>query len=218
VSILADWLLTPERAAVHLPTATAVIADLHLGYDQVRCRAGEALPAFGLEETVAALTAIVARHGVRRLVIAGDLFEDGRQSGAAAVLLDRLREVRLEFAGVIPGNHDRGLDPAAAPFPLCPGGVKLGRWRVVHGDGPLPRGRVVHGHVHPCLRWSGRRTAPCFLAGPQRLVLPAFSPDAAGVNVRGDPRWRSLRCYVPAGDQVLDFGEVGKLRFAASAG
>src|SRR5436309_2915696 len=25
-----DWLLTPQRAALHLPTATAVIADLHL--------------------------------------------------------------------------------------------------------------------------------------------------------------------------------------------
>ena len=39
-----EWLLTAQRAAVHLPTATAVIADLHLGYDQVRRRGGEAVP------------------------------------------------------------------------------------------------------------------------------------------------------------------------------
>src|SRR5438270_5847367 len=31
-----DWLLTPVRAAVHLPTATAVVADLHLGYELAR--------------------------------------------------------------------------------------------------------------------------------------------------------------------------------------
>src|SRR5262249_34562148 len=37
-----DWLLTPERAAVHLPTATAIVADLHLGYNHARRRTGEA--------------------------------------------------------------------------------------------------------------------------------------------------------------------------------
>ena len=40
-----NWLLTPERAAIHLPTATAVLADLHLGYNEVRCGTGEAVPA-----------------------------------------------------------------------------------------------------------------------------------------------------------------------------
>ena len=48
-----DWLLTPYRAAIHLPTATAVIADLHLGYDQVRQRGGEAVPSSSFEDIVA---------------------------------------------------------------------------------------------------------------------------------------------------------------------
>jgi hypothetical protein len=42
-------------------------------------------------------------------------------------------------------------------------------------------------------------------------VLPAYSDDAAGVNVRGDRRWRDFRCLVIAGDEVLDFGELGAL-------
>ena len=206
-----DWFLTPERAAVHLPTGTAVVADLHLGYDQVRCRSGEAVPAFSLDDTIAGLSAVVARSQVRRLLIAGDLFEDGRCHALAADLLGWLAGTGVELAGLIPGNHDRDLAPGDAPLPVWPKGFKLGRWRVVHGDGKLPRGSVVHGHEHPCLRWERRRSAPCYLVGSRRIILPAFSEDAAGVNVLGDRRWRSFRCLVPAGERVLDFGEVGTL-------
>jgi metallophosphoesterase superfamily enzyme len=83
---------------------------------------------------------------------------------------------------------------------------------VVHGDAELPAGRAVHGHTHPCLRGAGW-TAPCYLVGAKRLVLPAFSIDAAGVNVRGVKNWASYRCCVIAGDRVLDFGTMkGVLR------
>ena len=39
-----EWLLMPQRVAVHLPTATAVLSDLHLGYNEARRRDGEAVP------------------------------------------------------------------------------------------------------------------------------------------------------------------------------
>jgi putative SbcD/Mre11-related phosphoesterase len=206
-----DWLLTPERTAVHMPTATAVIADLHLGYDQARRRSGEAVPRFDLDDTVAALQAVAMRHGVRRLIIAGDLLEDGRCAERAKEFLDWLRGAGLELAGIVPGNHDRGLKTGEDWLPLCPSGFDLGGWRVVHGDGKLPRGRVVHGHLHPCLRLDGRVSAPCYLVGPSRLILPAFSSDAAGVNVLGDRRWRSFRCCVVGGRRVLDVGRLGAL-------
>jgi putative SbcD/Mre11-related phosphoesterase len=213
-----DWLLTPERAALHLPTATAVIADLHLGYDQVRCWAGEALPAFGLDDTLAALKALVVRHEVRHLLIAGDMFEDGRRPDTAAELLDWLGQNQIELLGVVPGNHDRGLDQAGVSWPLYPEGVRLGGWHIVHGDGRLPRGRVIHGHVHPCLRWGKRHAVPCFLVGARRLILPAFSADAVGVNVAHDPRYRFYRCCLPAGDRVLDFGPAEKIYQKLSGG
>jgi metallophosphoesterase superfamily enzyme len=206
-----DWLLTPQGAAVHRPTATAVVADVHAGYSEARRAAGEAVPLPDLGRTLGPLAAVAERSGARRLVVAGDLFEAAPPPALAAEILDRLRGLGLELVGVVPGNHDRGLAERAAALPLCPDGIRLGRWRVLHGDGELPPGPVVHGHFHPCLRWAGV-AAPCFLAGPDRLVLPAFSRDAAGVGVLGQPRWRSYRCLVPAGDRVLDFGEVGRLR------
>jgi len=206
-----DWLLTPERVAVHVPTATAVAADLHLGYDQARRRRGEAVPLAGLDDLLGALGRLAPRHALRRLVIAGDLFEDAAGLCVLSDLLRRLAGRNLELAGVVPGNHDRGLAGAAPHLPLCPDGVRLGEWLVVHGDGALPPGRLVLGHFHPCLRWGRGITAPCYLIGAERVVLPAFSPDAAGVDVLRGRRWQGFRCAAVAGGGVLDFGEVRRL-------
>jgi putative SbcD/Mre11-related phosphoesterase len=207
-----DWLLTPERAAVHLPTATAVIADLHLGYAQSRQRRGEATPPASLDQVLTPLTSLRQRLGIDRLVIAGDLFEEVIGELLVEELARWLTDAGYELVGVVPGNHDRGLTAAARLLPLAPDGVRLGDWHVVHGDGPRSGGRIVQGHVHPCLRWRGRIAAPCYLESADHLVLPAFSAEAAGVNVLRDPQWRSYRCQVIAGEEVLDFGEVGLLQ------
>jgi metallophosphoesterase superfamily enzyme len=203
-----EWLLTAARAALHLPTGTAEVADLHLGYAEARHRGGEAVPRAGLPGLLEPLRAVLQRNQTRRLVIAGDLFEAGPVPELTRELLSWLKEAGFELAGVVPGNHDRGLDDAA--LPVCREGVVLGRWQIVHGDGILPEGAVVHGHDHPCLRWGGTK-AECYLVAPDRLVLPAFSADAAGVNVLGQPRWAAWNCAVIAGEQVLDFGLVGDL-------
>ncbi len=211
-----DWLLTPERVAVHLPTATAVLADAHLGYDESRRRRGEAVPLRGLEDLQRALDAVAARHGVRRLVVAGDLCEDAAGVALLPGLLRGLEERRIELAGVTPGNHDRALGRCDPPLPLCPDGVRLGDWLVVHGDRPLPPGRVVFGHFHPRFRWGGSLSAACYLVSAERIVLPAFSADAAGVGVVGVRRWHGYRCGVIAGERVLDFGDLSRLGRAPS--
>jgi uncharacterized protein len=210
-----EWLLTAQRAALHLPTATAVIADLHLGYDAIRRHCGEAIPAVGLDETVASLSALHAGYDVRRLVIAGDLFEDARISWDWKDFMTWLGDTGIELAGVIPGNHDHRFPNLTCPMPVCPNGVRLGTWRVVHGNGDLPeRGCLVHGHLHPSFRWRGGVSAPCYLVAPQRIILPAYSDDAAGVNVLREPAWRHYKCFVIAGDEVLDFGKLDELQRA----
>jgi metallophosphoesterase superfamily enzyme len=211
-----DWLLTPQRAAVHVPTATAVVADLHLGYGEARRARGEAVPVTSPAEALVPLTHLAAA-GVRRLVIAGDLFEDGCREDIVSDFLAWAEGVRLELAGVVPGNHDRSLQRSAGRLPLRPEGVTLGAWQIVHGDEALPEGAVVHGHYHPCLRWGRALTAPCYLTAPGRLVLPAFSGDARGVNILRDPRWVGYECYAVAGEKVHDLGPVSRLRRSVEA-
>ena len=210
--ILDDWLLTTARAAVHLPTATAVIADVHLGYGAARHRSGDAVPKQGVAVVLAPLRPVLSAHAVRRLVIAGDLFEAGPIPELVTELLDWCTAVGIELFGVVPGNHDRGLSARAPQLPIRADGVTLGSWHIVHGDEVLPPGAVVQGHEHPVARWDGRIGGPCFLVGDRRIVLPAFSADAAGVNVLKTKRWRSFRCCVIAGERILDFGKLAELQ------
>ncbi len=208
--VLDDWLLTPERAALHLPTATAVVADVHLGYGAARRRSGDAVPLPDLVTTFTTLQPLVKKHSLRQLVVAGDLFEAGAHGELVDALLAWCASLSLELA-VVPGNHDRGFARTAAALSVYADGVTLGRWRVVHGDETLPDGAIVQGHEHPWARWGPRLGGPCYLISEQRLILPAFSRDAAGVNVLGDSRWQAFRCCVIAGERVLDFGEVKSL-------
>jgi metallophosphoesterase superfamily enzyme len=229
--VLRDWLLTAERVAVHLPSRTAVVADLHLGYSEARRLRGEAVPDNELAEQMLPLRRALQRHGLRRLVVAGDLFEDHCCQDAIAQFRTWISQHAIEMVALVPGNHDVASSERSSlgTHTLRGNEVVLGDWSVVHGDGLLPDGPVVHGHEHPYLRWSpSNRTfrprgrydriasyrieGPCYLAGGNRLILPAFSNEAAGVNILSGRRWRNYRCYVAAEDRVLDVGEVATLR------
>ncbi len=205
--VLTDWLLTPQRLAIHQPSATAVVADLHLGYHQARRQSGEAVPLADLDDILLPLWKVVQEHRVGQLVIAGDLFE----KDFCPVLWEKLRswlnQTGLKLAGLVPGNHDRGLNNPPRELHLFTDGYSLGPWQIVHGDDSLPRGPVVFGHFHPCVRYRGRR-CPCYLVGPRALVLPAYSPEAAGVAVWNGSRWRGHRCMAIDEGAIVDLGTV----------
>ena len=171
-----EWLLTAERVAVHLPTRTAVAADLHLGYAEARRRRGEAVPIECVTELLEPLRRVMRQHALSNLIIAGDLLEDSDCRDALTAFLDWLEESELDQIAVVPGNHDRGLElPAAARSRLIlhPEGLRLGAWQIVHGEGALPDGPVVHGHDHPWLRWSPKSSDPAASARAGSLPSPS---------------------------------------------
>lgn len=232
--VLHDWLLTAERVAVHLPTKTAVVADLHLGYAEARRRRGDAVPSESVIEQLEPLLCVRQQYAARRLIIAGDLLEDGDCREALVAFREWLNRSDMNLIALVPGNHDLCLEECLATrqltLPVRREDVEVGGWRIVHGEGSLPDAPVVHGHFHPCLRWKANRPrfargrfapetidGPCYLSGPQRLILPAFSKEAAGVNILSVRHWRGLTCQAIAGDHVLDLGEVSTLRRRLSA-
>ncbi len=256
--VFEGWQLTPEGAAIHRGERTAVIADVHLGYEWARGAAGDCVPAHSLEETLERLALVLNRAAVARLIVAGDLVESARPCHRTEQDVRRLR-AWLVAQGVsltiLAGNHDRarsgpaskytfGRDRASVgqafqpdvrlesltysiqnstvslstpeqihPLPDC---QTVAGWTIGHGDRPLAGPRTISGHHHPALRIEGT-TAPCFVLGPGRIILPAFSLNAAGCDLitAALPReWlrAGFRCVASTGVELLDFGPLSNLR------
>lgn len=207
------WYLAPEGAAVHPGERTAVIADVHLGYEWARGAGGDCLPAHSLAETRTKLARLLDRAAIARLVVAGDLVESAtfcRRTAEDVRALDRWLGARGVALIALAGNHD----PRQVP-PL-PETREVDGWTIGHGHRPIPAPRVISGHLHPALRTEGL-SAPCFLVGPRSIVLPAFSTNAAGWNVAAGPvppqpeDEDPLRCIAATGDDLLDFGPLQSL-------
>ncbi len=209
------WWFSPEGAAVHRAGCVAVIADVHLGYEWARGAGGDCLPAHSLVETIAKLERLLARAAIERLIVAGDLVESAapcpRTTADVRRLIDWLANRGVALIALA-GNHD----PRRVP-PL-PATLDVAGWTIGHGHRPIDAPRTISGHHHPVIR-AEALTAPCFLVGPKAIMLPAFSPNAAGWNVatqalpEGWPE-REPRCLATAGAEVLDFGPLDALRVA----
>ena len=206
------WWLAPEGGVIHVEERTAVVADVHLGYEWSRGSGGDVVPSHSLAETIASLGPLLDRASIARLVVAGDLVESPRPCRKTAADLARLRswlEVRGVELALVLGNHD----PQWHPRP--PSTLDVGGWTIAHGHRPIDAGRTITGHDHPILR-VGRTAARCLLVGPSAIVLPAFTDNAAGLNVAHAPvpaRWRgrSFRCWAGTGSRLLDFGPLDDL-------
>ena len=75
----------PEGAVYHAGERTAVIADVHLGYEWARGAAGDCVLAHTLDESLARLVLVLARAKLDRLIddaVGPTKVEDGEASHA----------------------------------------------------------------------------------------------------------------------------------------
>jgi uncharacterized protein len=173
--------------ALFWPAAgTLVVADLHLEKGSALARQGSLLPPYDSRTTLRRLAAVLARYRPQRVICVGDSFHDrdaaARLDGADADLLRRLVE-GCDWLWLT-GNHD----PAA---PAALGGrtaaeTTMGPLVFRHQARPGPVAGEISGHFHPkaSLSWRGRRVGGrCFVAGRERVILPAFGAYAGGLDV-----------------------------------
>lgn len=153
------------------------MADLHWGYAVSHRARGNLLPLWGDAEIAARLDSLVADYQPQELVWLGDSLHTLAGSAPAETWL-RSTAVSVR---ILAGNHDRRW-PHATEASLA-----RGEFFFHHGDRTLalpPDATEVIGHHHPAFSWydgaGGRVKIPALVAGPQRLILPAFSPWAAG--------------------------------------
>jgi len=182
------WL--DSRLALWLePLRLLVMADLHWGYAASHRARGNLLPWWGDEEISRRLHALVTDYQPERMLWLGDIVHAAE--GRAAV--ERyLRETTIPIT-LLAGNHDRRWTAARERT------FQSGRFFFHHGDTPqtAPPGSLeLIGHHHPAAGWSDgagtRLKLPALVASPRRIILPAFSPWAAGTpwneRLAGDDR------------------------------
>jgi len=183
---------TPEKAVII--EDTAVIADLHLGLENVL---GD-VPRIQIAEIVDSVRELVERYEVERLVVAGDLKHEFSRNlpyewRDVEEFIRATRDVELV---VVRGNHDNYLATILTKY-----GIELvdrydiHGWTIVHGHKPCDADRIVMGHEHPAIKIRFDGTVyryPCFLRVRGRvIVLPAFSPLVPGTDVLSRDRFIS---------------------------
>lgn len=183
------WL--DSRLAVWLATERLlVVADLHWGYAASHRARGNLLPLWGDDEIDSRLRSLVVDYSPKEMLWLGDIVH----AAEGAERAERFLAHAPCPVTVLAGNHDRRWRGAQERIAV------KGRFVFHHGDAPLQAGALadlsrsagdgacveVIGHYHPAATWwdgaGGNVKLPALLVSPQRLILPAFSPWAAGTD------------------------------------
>jgi DNA ligase-associated metallophosphoesterase len=199
-------LLLPEKALYWPPEKMLVIADIHFGKAAAFRALGVPVPRGTTTENLQGLDALVEAHGARHIVFLGD-FLHARAAHASATQQAMLawRERRRDLAlTLVRGNHDRHAgDPAAAlGIDLVDEPHALGPFAFCHHPDLATPGYALAGHIHPVYVLATRFDAlrlPCFVVGPDRMILPSFGAFTGGHAIRPEP---GDSIYVSSGEAV----------------
>ncbi len=200
--------LLPDRAAWWPRQRALLLADVHLGKDQVFRRSGLAVPAGVLAADLQRIDALLRSTAAERLIVLGDWVH--APPGADDAWPEQITDWRLSHKALsidlVLGNHDRALAPWLARWHM---GVHrtwldLDGLRLVHDWTDAPGQAGVSGHLHPGALIKDRRQRlrfPAFLLSETHLVLPAFGRFT---GLMTEPDFPTQRCIAIAGEQLID--------------
>jgi hypothetical protein len=186
-----DFIPDPS-GALHAPDfAALVVADLHLEKGSSLARRGVHLPPYDTRQTLAWLSAVIARTRPHLLIFLGDSFHDAEaHARIEAADLAALRALAERQRTIwIAGNHDP--DPPADVAGAAMQEVALGPVMLRHAPRPLIGGEFeIAGHLHPAaavVQRSRRIRCRCFVADRRRIVMPAFGSYTGSLDVTEKP-------------------------------
>ncbi|MEE4296064.1 MAG: ligase-associated DNA damage response endonuclease PdeM [Wenzhouxiangella sp.] len=186
--------LHPERAAVWPDERAVLVADVHLGKDQIFRNQGVAIPAGVLQSDLARLSGLLEDTGSERLIVLGDWVHAPPREGD--LWPEEIRCWRRQHQSLsielVEGNHDRALASWLAEWNMTAQGaiLQLGGLSLVHEWHPSLTGPGVSGHLHPgaVIRAGHDRVRlPAFLKSADHLVLPAFGRFTGLMDCPGFP-------------------------------
>lgn len=203
ICMVRPGMLADCTGALYLEASrTLLIADLHLGYAWAQRRRGELGPLTdgGITER---LGRSLDRWKPEHVIFLGDLVHLGKPADAEREAIEGVVANTTARARVtiVLGNHDRNfeLDFGYLGLPTTR------KWEneeviAVHGDGDWPASDklLVMGHLHPAIGIADAvgvvHRLPAFVIGSRAIVMPAYSPFAAGFDLRQalPGEWRRL--------------------------
>ncbi len=220
--------------------STLVIADIHIGYEEVLNKKGILVPRTQLEEATKRLDKIFDRlknRRIERIIINGDLkHEFGTISEQewrnTLKFLDLLAKHCNEIV-LIKGNHDTILGPIARKRNVkVMDNIMVGNVLITHGDKISGKetlnkaSAIIMGHEHPAIslkKDSRTETYKCFLKGKYKgkdlIVLPSFNTLIEGTDILRDEilspflhqNLDNFEVFVVE-DKVYNFGKLKNLR------
>jgi DNA ligase-associated metallophosphoesterase len=203
-----ELLLLPQKAAYWPRAQMLIVADIHFGKAASFRALGVPVPAGTTSANLLALDELLAQHPVQQIVFLGD-FLHAKAAHApatlAAMLAWRQRHPQLQLT-VVRGNHDAhaGDPPPQLDIDMVDEPYLMGPFAFCHHPDVLSAAYVMAGHVHPVYRlragWESLML-PCFLASPQRMVLPSFGAFTGGHPVLPQP---GERVFMSSGEAVWE--------------
>ena len=189
--------ITNDRCLILDEGPTAVIGDLHLGYESALENEGMFIPRINTNSVRDSLNRIIDDYEPSRVVLLGDIKHDFSRSSYQAKedvrSIVRLIKEAAEIV-VVKGNHDNfiqtivtGLDVDTVDYTDIMG------FRLEHGHVDSGVRPVIIGHEHPSIRipgeLSGSVNLQCYVWAKNEgvLVIPPFSPFASGNDLNPGP-------------------------------
>jgi len=199
-------ILLPQKAAFWPRERMLIIADIHFGKAAAFRSFGIPVPKGTTSENLHGLDELIALTGANHVLFLGDFLHARAAHAAstqAAMLAWRRKRCELILT-LVRGNHDKHAgDPAGElGIDLVDEPYTVGPYSFCHHPDIAAPGYVLAGHVHPVYVLATRSDAlrlPCFIAGPQRMILPSFGAFTGGHALKPEP---GERVWVSSGEAV----------------
>ncbi len=203
-----------------------IIADLHLGINELFIEKGSFIPRFIEKELLKELKDLKEKSKTKILIINGDIKHDfGKEKEeffSLARFLKKLKEIFKEII-IIQGNHDNYIKNIALKLGIkVVKRVNLGNKIVItHGDiyfKDFEENKIfIIANEHPFLKVSEYNLEiPVFLINKKLIVIPAFNKFLKGSNVLNkdflSPYLKKIDyvylIYVEEENKLINFGKL----------
>jgi len=224
VEVLPGVRVTNDRCLMLDDGPTAVIGDLHLGYESALEDEGMYLPRINTQSIRDSLNTILCRYEPSRFVLLGDIKHDFKRAphecrADVTMILEMLRDACEVI--IVKGNHDNFIQNILSDVNMeAYDNIDLAGMRFEHGHADSGKRPVVIGHEHPSVRFPGQGRGSikmqCFVhsASSGILVIPPFSPFSSGNDISSGDAFMSPACKSARMDDADIYGisDLGMLR------